>query len=633
MTLEVVVVGGGPVGLMLASELRLAGVRPVVLEQLPESGGLPKANGLVGQIVQMLDYRGLLERFGADAPFVGPTPFYQWCALWLDMRKVDASPLHVLPMPQQRLERLLEERARELGVEIRRGHELVGLSQDANGVTAKVSGPDGGYQLRTRYLVGCDGDHSFVRKRAGIDFPGTTYEQVSRTGNVTVPASMIVPETGELEVPGVGRLQPALNRAAHGVFICMSFKPGVHVVATVEKGQASADVSVPMTLEELRDSVRRVLGADLPMSEPQWLSRAVGGNSRQADRYRAGRVLLAGDAAHVFAVGASALNLGLPDAVNLGWKLAAEVHGWAPPGLLDTYHTERHRAGERVLMHTRVQSALMASGDDVTALRELFGELLEHGQNLSHIAEMLAGTDVRYDMDTAGTEPHPLVGRWVPDLPLLTANGKTRVAQLMHEAKGVLLDLTEGAALPEVAKNWKGRVDVVVARCDRQTAPADALLIRPDGYVAWAASADGDPDLDRAGLHQALATWFGSGSANLREGTQETGASASSPYLSAESTPLTLVQLQKLQRDLAEKVLDKACRDPQWKQQLIEDPHLAMREANFPEFKQLQQASQQSGAEVQGQWGHGDWASSDGGRGASARRGGWRYPSYGWWWQ
>jgi 2-polyprenyl-6-methoxyphenol hydroxylase-like FAD-dependent oxidoreductase len=515
MTFDVVIAGGGPVGLMLASELRLAGVRPVVLERLPEPSRLPKANGLVGQIVQMLDYRGLLKRFGAGTPFVGSTPFFQWCALWLDMRKLGTSPLYVLPISQARLEWLLADRAHELGVEIRRGHELVGLSQDANGVTAEVSGPDRCYQLRPRYLVGCDGAHSFVRKQAGIDFPGTTYDEVSRTGNVTLPASMIVPETGELELPGVGRLQAGLNRTEHGAFAFMPFKPGVYVVAVIEKGQSSADLSVPITLEELRASVRRVLGADLPMSEPHWLSRSVGSNSRQADRYRVGRVLLAGDAAHVFAVGASALNVGLQDAVNLGWKLAAEVHGWAPPGLLDSYHTERHPVGERVLMHTRAQSALMAPGDDVTALRKLFGELLEYELNLSHIGKMLAGADICYDMDTGGTEPHPLVGRWAPDLPLLTANGKTRVAELMHEAKPVLLDFTEGAALSKVAKSWKGRVNAVAASSDRQPAPADALLIRPDGYVAWAASADGDPAHDCAKLHHALAAWCGSGSANL----------------------------------------------------------------------------------------------------------------------
>jgi FAD binding domain/Aromatic-ring hydroxylase, C-terminal len=335
-----------------------------------------------------------------------------------------------------------------------------------------------------------------------------------------------------LELPGLERLRPGFTRTPRGTFSFMSFKPGVHTVAAVEESQSSVDLSVPMTLEELQASVHRVLGADLPMSDPQWLSRTVG-NSRQADRYRAGRVFLAGDAAHLFAAGGAALNVGLLDAINLGWKLAAEVHGWAPPGLLDSYHAERHPAGERVLMHTRAQSALMALGEDVTALRELFGELLEHEQNLSHIAEMLAGTDIRYDMDAGTTEPpHPLVGRWVPDLPLGTAHGKARGAKLMHEARGVLLDFTEGAALAGAAEDWKDRVDVVSARCEGR--PADALLIRPDGYVAWAASAHSDPGSHRVRLRHALATWFGANPVESWEDSQEADAPLSPPYPSPE---------------------------------------------------------------------------------------------------
>jgi 2-polyprenyl-6-methoxyphenol hydroxylase-like FAD-dependent oxidoreductase len=515
MALDVVIAGGGPNGLMLACELCLAGVHPVVLERLPEPSQVPKANGLVGQIVPMLDYRGLLERFSAAAPFAGPVPRYQFGGLPLELHRLGTSPLHILAIPQRRLEQLLGERLQELGAEVRRGHEVMALSQDGGAVTLDVRGPEGEYRVRSRYLVGCDGAQSLVRKQAGIDFPGTTSQEVSRIGRITLPAVTIVAATGELEVPGVGRVQPLrLVRTARGAFsvgplamLDAAAGPGVYVISTHEE-DASADLGAPMTLEELRDSVRRVLGADLAMGEPQWLSRTVG-NSRQADRYRAGRVLLAGDAAHLFSAGGSALNAGLLDAVNLGWKLAAEVRGWAPPGLLDTYHTERHAVGERVLMHARAQAALSASGEDVRALCELFGELLQYDGPLRHIAETLQGSDVRYEVAADGVEPHPLLGRWAPDLPLETCDGRTRVAELMRAARPVLLDLTGGPTLPDAAAGWKDRVDVVAARCALQPIPADALLIRPDGYVAWV-GAPGDPDQPPGrGLQEALSRWFG----------------------------------------------------------------------------------------------------------------------------
>lgn len=518
MTTEVVVVGAGPTGLMLACELALAGVRPMVLDRLPEASGLPKANGLVGQVVQMLDYRGLLERFSEGTPFVGPVPAFQFGAVSMDLGSLGTSPLHILPIPQARLEELLAERAHKLGVQVRWGHEVTALSQDEDAVTLDVHRPEGDYQLSARYLVGCDGAHSLVRKQAGIDFPGVTYDKVSRIGHVALPSSMIVPETGELELPGVGRLRPGHNRTEHGVFSFMSLKPGVHVVAAVEKEEPPVDLSAPMTLQELRDSACRVLGVDLPMSEPRWLSRNVG-NSRQADRYRSGRVLLAGDAAHVLGAGGSALNLGLLDAVNLGWKLAADVRFSAPPGLLDTYGAERHPVGERTLMHTRAQTALMASGEDATALRELFGELLRYGQPLRHVAELLAGADIRYDT-RAGGPPHPMAGRWMPDLALRNGNGPTRVAELLRAARPVLLDLTGRDGLVDAAKGWLDRVDAVTATAAER--PADAVLIRPDGYVAWATGPDG-PGQEaghqeagqqaRDGLRHALTTWFGAPSA------------------------------------------------------------------------------------------------------------------------
>jgi 2-polyprenyl-6-methoxyphenol hydroxylase-like FAD-dependent oxidoreductase len=513
MSQDVVIAGAGPNGLMLACELALAGVDPVVLERLPEPSPIPRANGLVGLVVRMLDYRGLLERLAAGAPFVGPVPRFQFGGVPLDLRRLRPGPLHVLPIPQRRLELLLAERACELGATIRRGHELLGLAQDAGGVTLDVRGPDGEYRLRTRYLVGCDGAHSLVRKWAGIGFPGTSSRQVSRLGRVVLPASITVPGTGELDVPGVGRLRPTeLVRTPRGSLtfapvgmLDATAAPGLHILSVHEE-DPSVDLDAPLTLEELRASVRRVLGADLPMSEPQWLSRTIA-SSRQADRYRAGRVLLAGDAAHLFAAGGSALNVGMLDAVNLGWKLAAEVRGWAPPGLLDTYHAERHAAGERALMHTRAQAALSAPGEDVDALRHLLGELLAYEQPLRHLVDTLDGGDVRYEMP--GAAAHPLLGGWAPDLALQTSEGPARVAELTRAGRPLLVDLSGGPALAKAVAAWSGRLDVVAARPASPPAPAAALLVRPDCHVAWVGTADtaGQPVQD--GLREALSRWLG----------------------------------------------------------------------------------------------------------------------------
>jgi hypothetical protein len=375
-----------------------------------------------------------------------------------------------------------------------------------------------------------------VRKGAGIGFPGVTTEDVTaRSAHVVLPAGLLVPESGELGLPGAGRLRPFMyHRTAQGVFVFAALQPGAHLVTTLEWDQpppaggdaasGDAEEDVPMTVAELRDSARRVLGEDLPMEAPAgpgpWvLRRLASRNTRQADRYRAGRILLAGDAAHVHAaVGGPGLNLGLQDVVNLGWKLAAEVRGWAPPGLLDTYHGERHPVGERVVLQTQAQLALLAPGGEVTALRALFAELLQQESNLRYVADLLAGSDVRYDAgyDTGGdaVAPPPLLGRWLPDLPLLGAAGPLRAEELLRPARPVLLDLTGGPgegdpALAEAAGGWTSRVDVVAARCAAPPPPAAALLIRPDGYVAWAGTAGDSRRPVGHGLRDALATWFG----------------------------------------------------------------------------------------------------------------------------
>ena len=538
---DVVIVGGGPTGLMLAAELRLGGANPVVLERLPEISQIPKGNGLIGQIVPTLDYRGLTERFRAEATFAGPAPQFSFGSVPLDLSLLGTSPLHIMAIPQRRLEQVLDDWLRELGGAVRRGHEVLSLSlpEDGSLVTVGVRGPDGDYRLRARYVVGCDGAHSLVRKQAGIGFPGVTSSETSRIGRVFLPTVEVTRGGETAEVPGVGQVRLTLtNQTPRGAYslapltsLDRTARPGMFIVYTREDdgSSAPADPKVQMSLDELRESARRVLGADLPMTDPQWLTRTVG-NSRQADRYREGPVLLAGDAAHIFGAGGS-LNAGLLDAMNLGWKLAAQIRGWAPDGLLDSYHVERHRAGQRAILQTRAQKALSASDDYAEALRELFGELMRLPDALRHVGSLQEGSDVRYETAAGPGPPHPLAGRFAPDLRL--DGGATRIAELVQPARGVLLDLTSsGATLPDgpasgvpaastalastalastalasTAEPWRDRVDVVAGRPVAQPPPADAMLIRPDGYVAWAAGPDADDPA--RGLPEALRTWFG----------------------------------------------------------------------------------------------------------------------------
>jgi 2-polyprenyl-6-methoxyphenol hydroxylase-like FAD-dependent oxidoreductase len=507
---DVVISGGGPNGLMLACELALAGVHPIVLERLPERAVLPKANGLVGRVVQALDYRGLHESFSGNPALPHPVPFFQFGALMLDMSTLDHNGLYILPIPQRRMEELLEKRAHELGVEIRRGHELTDFTQDGDSVTVEVRGPDGLYQLTTKFLVGADGGRSVVRKRAGIGFPGITDDGfTTRTGQVSIAEPVAVPGTGELEVDGFGRLYPGTyTRTEHGVFAFGMFQPGLYRVAVVEWGQSPLGDTEDMPMEEFRAAVKRVLGGDLPMAEPRdgapsaLFRSATGANSRIAERYRDGRVLLVGDSAHVQSgVGGPGLNLGLQDALNLGWKLAAEVRGDAPEGLLDTYESERRPVGERVIMHSRAQTALLSGGPNITALRQVFDELLRDQTAVRRVSDLMSGADTRYDMKSTA---HPLTGGWMPDLAL--HNG-SRVGELMRSARPVLLDLADRGDLVAAVG---GEADIVSTSCDDR--PADAVLIRPDGYVAWATGSANKSDADRSdaveGLRRAVRTWI-----------------------------------------------------------------------------------------------------------------------------
>jgi 2-polyprenyl-6-methoxyphenol hydroxylase-like FAD-dependent oxidoreductase len=481
---DVVVVGGGPTGLMLACELHLAGTGARVLERLAAPTGLSKALALSGRAVDLLDHRGLLQRFrereSPDAKSFAP--LFHFGGLPIDVRRLGGEPPKFLFILQAATERLLAERASELDVEVLRGREVVALHEDAEFVELTVRMDRGDETLRTRFVVGCDGGRSAVRQLAGIGFPGLRPTKLLRLGDVRF---------------GDVAQRPLAWQGGRAPFPPLD--DGYFRVITTEPYPTDFDRDAPMTIDELRASVLRTSGANVPITQARWLSRFTDA-SRQAEQYRKGRVLLAGDAAHIqLPAGGPGLSTGLSDAVNLGWKLAAHVQGWAPADLLDTYHTERHAAGARMLMHTRAQGALVGgSGEHTPALRELFSELMQDRRTLRRLVDLLQGTDIRYPMDVE-TETHPLVGQFAPDLTLLTEKGAQRLADLMHRARGVLLDLDDGG-LSDHASSWSDRIEVVRAKI--ASPPANGLLIRPDGYVAWAGTAS--DTLDRS-----LRKWFG----------------------------------------------------------------------------------------------------------------------------
>ncbi|WP_445159763.1 FAD-dependent monooxygenase [Mycobacterium sp. Dal123C01] len=496
---DVVIAGAGPNGLLLACELALAGVRPVVLDTLPGPSAEPKANGLVGQVVRLLDMRGLYQAFTGDDRPPQPNPGWMFAAMALNFAGVPDNPMYALRMQQPRLVRLLEKRARDLGVDLRWGHGLVGLRQDSESVALTVSSPENEYGIAANYAVGADGGRSLVRKILGVDFPGFTSPMISRLAHVHIPDELRRPNSS-IEIPGFGLLPFGHSCFDRGGIIYAEFEPGRSMLGTIEFGPPVAEV--PMSLAELRESARRVLDVDIPFEEPKGpgphaLRRINGQNTRIAERYRDGRVLLLGDAAHVHSpLGGPGLNLGLQDTMNLGWKLAAQINGTAPTGLLNSYQSERYPVGQRVMMHSLAQIALMSPGPEVAALRTLLGELFASADAQQHMAALLAGSDVRYDTG----DDHPLSGHLVPDL---TLEDGRRVAELLHDARPVLLDL-DGSVTPAL-HGWTDRVDAVSAKVTDP--PAAAMLIRPDGYIAWATDTFGTAE--EAGLHAALQRWFG----------------------------------------------------------------------------------------------------------------------------
>ena len=469
---DVIVAGGGPTGVMLASELRLHGVDVLVLEKEAEPTKVVRALGLHVRSIEVMDQRGLLERFlalGKQYPVGGffagipkPSP-----------ERLDTAHPYVLGLPQPTIDRLLTEHATEVGVEIRRQCELVGLSQDEDEVTVELAD---GTQVQSRYLVGCDGGRSTVRKLLGVGFPGEPTKVDTLLGEMEVTED---PETVADLVAEV--------RKTHLRFGLGPLGDGVYRVVVPADG-VTEDRTVPPTLEEFKHQLRAFAGTDFGVHSPRWRSR-FGDATRLAERYRTGRVLLAGDAAHIHPpAGGQGLNLGIQDAFNLGWKLAAEVNGWAPEGLLDSYHNERHPVAADVLDNTRAQLVLMSVEPGPRSVRRLVSELMDFEDVNRHLTEKITAIGVRYDFG----EGHALLGRRMRDLELK----RGRLYGLMHAGRGLLLDQTGRLSVA----GWEERVDHVIDVSEELEVPA--VLLRPDGHVAWV----GD---DQQDLLNDLPRWFG----------------------------------------------------------------------------------------------------------------------------
>lgn len=481
----VVIVGAGPTGLMLAGELGLAGANVVVLERLPKPTGESRGLGFGPRTMEIFEQRGLIADFGefttSSAGHFGGLP--------LDFSVFDGAHFSVNGVPQSRTERVLTNWLTRLGVEIRRGVEVTGLDADDEGVTVHTTTEDGSDRLRASYLVGCDGGRSTVRTLAGFTWEGT--EPTLEMYLADVAGCAIEPRPIGQQVPG-------------GMAMAGPLGNGVDRVIACELGNEPSGRTSPPTFAEVAAAWERLTGEHIADGDPIWVSRFTDA-SKQAVEYRRGRVLLAGDAAHVcLPAGGQGMNTGVQDAANLGWKLAAQAGGWAPEGLLDTYHTERHPVGQRLLTNTQAQAMLNLGGDATRPMRTVLSELIAHEEVARHLAGMVSGLDIRYDTGSTGG---PLLGGRAPHVPLIVDGAKSGTAELLHAGRGVLLTLTGDPAPCETAEGWTDRVSAVAAVPPDTASHAalgmeDALLIRPDGHVMWTSSAD-EP------LTDALTRWFG----------------------------------------------------------------------------------------------------------------------------
>jgi 3-(3-hydroxy-phenyl)propionate hydroxylase len=478
----VVIAGGGPAGMMLAAELALAKVDVAVVERRPDHVlADSRAGGFHSRTIEVLDQRGVADRFLAEGQVAQVATFGTTV---LDMSDFPTRHPYSLGIWQKQIERIMADWVAELPAHIHYGREVTGFAQDDTGVDIRLSD---GEPLRAQYLVGCDGGRSLIRKTAGIEFPGWDATR-----------SNLIAEVEVTEEPPKG-----VRHDATGVHGLHRMEDGrtVRVVTTEQQVGPSGEP----TLRDLSEALVAVYGTDFGIHNPTWISRFTD-MTRQAAAYRDGRVLLAGDAAHVhYPAGGQGLSLGVQDAVNLGWKLAQVVNGTSPESLLDTYHAERHPVTARALRYTMAQTVLQRRDDRMQALVDEVSELAAMNEPRKRLAGLISGLDIHYDLG----EGHPLLGRRMPDLDVVTANGPLRVFELLHDAKPVLLNLGEPGGFDITP--WADRVQLIDANYQGEwelpvigvvSAPT-AVLIRPDGYVAWLGDG-GDPT-----LAQALATWFG----------------------------------------------------------------------------------------------------------------------------